>query len=90
MITFQQNTARIKPKMAEASASVCLILATALTASRDHSPLTHKVVLVGNGSRWDCIFSRTIIIFVGPDLFLAGRSAYLIFMDYFLSFLGNH
>ena len=30
MITFQQNTARIKPKMTEASASVCLILATAL------------------------------------------------------------
>ena len=60
------------------------------TAARDHSPLTKKVALLGNGSRWDCIFSRTIIIFVGPDVFLAGRSAYLIFMDEFFFFLGNH
>ena len=36
-------------------------------------------------------FLQTITLFVEPDVFLAGRSAYLIFIDdFFLSFLGNH
>ena len=56
------------------------------TAARDHSPLTKKVMLVGNGG----------IVFVCRQCFLRVQDVFklrgvcLILIADFLSFLGNH
>ena len=61
------------------------------TAARDHSPLTHKVVLVGNGSRWDCIFFADNNYFCWTGRVLGWEECVPYFHRCFLlSFLGNH